>query len=135
AMIMCFVGKTLVHTPHGSKRIIDITPGDEVYSLDDNDHICIEKVQSVLPPHMADIVDATFEGDTTIGTTESQRFYTSPWFEYVERMKKPALTFNGNKASLIKAEPAGRQDLVYDIVVSGRNIFFADGIAVEGYGD
>jgi hypothetical protein len=135
AMIMCFVGKTIIRTPKGLKRIDDIKPGDDVYSLDDNDKICIEKVLQILPPHMADIVEASFDNEVVIETTESQRFYTSPWFEYVERMKKPGITFDGNKTPLVKADPAGRKDLVYDIVVSGRNIFFANGIAVEGLGD
>jgi len=131
----CFVGKSLVQTPAGPKRIDDIVSGDEVYSLDGDDHICVATVESVLFPHMADIVDATFKNGTVIGTTESQRFYTSPWFEYVDQMKKPALMFGGDRVSILKAEMTDRKDLVYDIVVSGRNIFFVDGIAVEGYGD
>ena len=135
AAIACFVGNTHVRTAHGYKRIADINLGDEVYSLDDNDQLCIEKVLQILTPHMRPIVEANFEDGTLIETTESQRIYTSPWFEYVGKMKKPAFTFSRDKVRLLNSIETDKQDLVYDIVVSGRNIFFADGIAVEGYGD
>ena len=135
SMIACFVGNTHVRTAHGYKRIADINLGDEVYSLDDNDQLCIEKVLQILTPHMRPIVEANFEDGTIIETTESQRIYTSPWFEYVGKMKKPAFTFSRDKVRLLNSIETDKQDLVYDIVVSGRNIFFADGIAVEGYGD
>lgn len=134
-IISCFVGNTHVRTPHGYKRIVDIKLGDEVYSLNDNDQLCVEKVLKILPPHMRPIVEASFEDGTFIETTESQRFYTSPWFEYVGKMKNPAFTFSRDKVRLLKSIETAKQDLVYDIVVSGRNIFFANGIAVEGYGD
>jgi len=135
ALIACFIGKTKVRTPRGYKQIADIKIGDAIYSLDDNDQLCIEKVLHVLSPHMRPIVEADFEDGTIIETTESQRFYTAPWFEYVGKMKKRAFTFSRDRIRLLKSSKTDKHDFVYDIVVSGRNIFFANGIAVEGYGD
>ncbi|WP_110953039.1 Hint domain-containing protein [Anaerosinus massiliensis] len=135
AMIACFVGGTKIKTIDGEKDIRDVHIGDLVYSLDDNDLPCEKTVIEVLPAHMSDILRIIFENGTVIETTESQRFYTSPWFEYVGRMEKPAINIKGKKVKVIKVENTGRQDLVYDFVVSDRNIFFANEIAVEGFGD
>ena len=134
AIIACFTGDTLVAVPGGTKAIKDIKAGDTVLSLDDDDRICKRRVLAVNRPVIQPIVDVEFENGAIWHTTDSQRAYTAPWFEYVERAKKPAVTMDG-KSKIVKHERTDKQEFVYDFVVEDRNIFFANGIAAEGFGD
>lgn len=134
AITACFVGDSLVAVPGGAVPIRDIKAGDTVLSLDDDDRICKRRVFAVNKPVIQPIVDVEFDNGTIWHTTDTQRAYTAPWFEYVERAKKPAVTMDG-QAKIVNHERTNKQEFVYDIVVEDRNIFFVHGIAAEGFGD
>lgn len=133
-IMACFVADTMVQTPDGDKPIYHINPGDDVFSLDDDDRICIRKVLAVRPAFCRPIVDVHFSNGAVWHTTESQRVYTCPWFEYVGKAETPAVTMAG-KSEIKKTMETKKYAMVYDLIVDGRNIFFAEGVAAEGYGD
>lgn len=133
-IMACFVADTMVQTPDGDKPISHINPGDDVFSLDDDDRICIRKVLAVRPAFCRPIVDVHFSNGAVWHTTESQRVYTCPWFEYVGKAETPAVTMAG-KSEIKKTMETKKYAMVYDLIVDGRNIFFAEGVAAEGYGD
>ena len=94
-IMACFVADTMVQTPDGDKPISHINPGDDVFSLDDDDRICIRKVLAARPAFCSPIVDVHFSNGAVWHTTESQRVYTCPWFEYVGKAETPAVTMAG----------------------------------------
>ena len=133
AAIMCFTADTLVTTPNGYKSIKDITVGDEVLSIESGD-IVTKKVKKVNSPHWMPIVDLTFDNGTIWHTTASQRYYNGTHFSYIDYQGK-AVVFHGQPSKTICLRYAGREELVYDFAVDGTNVFFANDVAAEGYGD
>lgn len=133
AAIMCFTADTLVTTPNGYKPIKDITVGDEVLSIEDGD-IVTKKVTKVNPSHWMPIVDLMFDNGTIWHTTASQRYYNGTHFSYIDYPGK-AVVFHGQPSKTISLRYAGREELVYDFAVDGTNVFFANDVAAEGYGD
>ena len=130
ALILCFAGGTMIATPDGDKPIESMQFGDKVYSLDDENNICVETVTYVNPPHESPVWEVTTDKGI-IKPTESQRFMTDNGFEYIEDIEDDILTIDGY-ATIEKKElkPA---EIVYDFSTTGRNIFFANGLAAEGY--
>ena len=142
-ILACFTGDTLVTTPGGYKEIKDIQPGDEVISLTGLDDIPTEKqVIRVHGPHRARILEVTFDNGTVWHTTETQRVYCAPHFAYLEDedgdFPQGVTVFKGRDAEVISVKRTSRVADVYDITVEGdrgKNIFFANDVAAEGYGD
>jgi hypothetical protein len=133
AAIMCFTADTLVTTPDGYTPIKDIVVGDEVLSIEGG-NIVTKKVKKVNPPHWMPIVDLTFDNGTIWHTTASQRYYDGTHFSYIDYPGK-AVVFHGQPSKTIELKYAERTDLVYDFAVDGTNVFFANDVAAEGYGD
>jgi hypothetical protein len=128
--LVCFAAGTQIATPDGNKPIEQIKVGDKVYSLDDNNQICVETVEYVNPAHESPVLEVTTDTGI-VKPTNSQRFLTDNGFEYIEEITTPIIAFVGNaKVQSIKQLPP---ELVYDFTVSGRNIFFANGLSAEGW--
>ena len=133
AAIACFTGDTLITTPDGYKPIKDIYVGDDVLSIEDG-KIVTKKVTHVNEPHLMPIVDIYFENGTIWHTTESQRYYDGKHFSFVDYMGS-AIVFHGSPSKIVIWQGGGRKEPVYDFSVSGLNVFFANDVAAEGYGD
>ena len=133
AAIMCFTADTLVTTPDGYKSIKDVALGDEVLSIE-NGEIVTKQVKKVNAPHWMPIVDLKFDNGTVWHTTASQRYYDGKHFSYIDYRGK-AIVFHGQPTETVNLSYAKRTDLVYDFAVDGTNVFFANDVAAEGYGD
>lgn len=129
--LICFAAGTKIATPDGDKNIEDIKVGDKVYSLDDNNEKCVETVEYVKPPHDSPVWQITTEKGVC-KPTNSQRFLTQYGFEYVEELRGDIITFDGDSVEVFCMKQL-HPELVYDFTVTGRNIFFADGLASEGF--
>lgn len=127
--LICFASGTKIDTPTGDVLIENIAIGDKVYSLDDDNNQCVEEVIFVNNPFMSEVLKVTTD-NTIIKPTFSQRFLTNDGFEYIEKITTPIISKHGteNIKSIVKLAP----ELVYDFTTTGRNIFFANGLAVEG---
>lgn len=134
AMIACFTGKTKITTPDGYKDIQDIKKGDAVLSLDEDGNIVTKYVTYVHAPHKMTIYDVHFKNGTVWHTTDTQRYYDGSHFSYIDHWGK-AYVYHGAPSELMAVTTEGKEDLVYDFAVDGLNVFFANDIAAEGYGD
>ncbi|CQR74170.1 hypothetical protein SOV_22970 [Sporomusa ovata DSM 2662] len=130
--LLCFAAGTLISTPEGGKRVEDIKVGDKVYSLTDGGKITIEEVINLMPPGFNDIYDVnTTKGN--IPCTASQPFVTAKGSMCIDNIDSDTdmITIDGtaNLISISQLPP----DTVYDFTVSGSGVFFANGLAVEGW--
>jgi hypothetical protein len=131
AMMACFAAGTTISTPKGIMFIEEIKVGDEVYSLDDNDKICTTTVTHVEAPKPCEIIEL----NTSIGvvkTTPTQRFLTSDGVFYVDEIKGREIITKHGTAQILSIIPRPAE-MVYDFTVEGRNIFFANNLAAEGW--
>ena len=133
AFASCFTADTLVTTPNGYKSIKDIALGDEVLSIEDGE-IVTKQVKRVNPPHWMPIVALKFDNGTVWHTTASQRYYDGKHFSYIDYRGK-AVVFHGKPSETISLTDTDNMELVYDFAVEGTNVFFANDVAAEGYGD
>ena len=132
----CFTAGTKVTTPTGYKNIEDIHEGDEVISINDEGRLVTKKVTYVNPPKWQDIVNVYFENGTVWHTTESQRFFDGKHFSYIDYEGSAAVVFHGKPSEVVWLEVTGEKQLVFDFAVEGGlNVFFANDVAAEGYGD
>jgi hypothetical protein len=56
----------------------------------------------------------------------------------VEHEGEPALVYNGNKTHILEVRESGKTAMVYDLTLegfAGENVFFANDVAAEGFGD
>lgn len=134
ALIACFTGKTKVTTPDGYKDIKDIKKGDAVLSLDEDGNIVTKQVTYVHTPHKMMIFDVHFKNGTVWHTTETQRYYDGRHFSYLNHWGE-AYVYQGAPSEVMAVTTEGKEELVYDFAVEGLNVFFANDIAAEGYGD
>lgn len=137
AAIQCFHGNTLVTTPKGYKAIRNVQVGDEVLSVHEGE-IVPKKVVAVIGPTRQAIIDVYFENGTVWHTTKGQRYFDGTHFGYVEHEGEPALVYNGNKTHILEVRETGKTAMVYDLTLegfAGENVFFANDVAAEGFGD
>ena len=136
----CFMGDSKISTPAGAKVIRNIKVGDEVYSLDAQNNKIVAKVIEVRPVFDEEIVKIEFSNGAIWYTTATQWFYCGRFYgnddDYacaIDSKGKAALTENGEKVTVVKAEKTGEIKKVYDFITDGLNLFFVEGIAAEGY--
>ncbi|WP_434132197.1 Hint domain-containing protein [Sporomusa sphaeroides] len=132
ALITCFAAGTKISMPAGDKNIEDIQVGDKVYSLNDKGEKVVEEVINLMPPGVASIYDVvTTKGN--VRCTASQPFVTVKGSLCIEDISKniDIIGIDGivNLIDVFVWPP----DIVYDFTVSGTGIFFANGLAVEGW--
>jgi hypothetical protein len=131
AMMACFAAGTTISTPKGVMFIEEIKTGDEVYSLDDADNMCISTVTHVEAPRPCEILEL----NTSIGvvkTTPTQRFLTPDGIFYLDEIKGGEIITKRGTAQILAIIPRPAE-MVYDFTVEGRNIFFANNLAAEGW--
>jgi intein/homing endonuclease len=131
----CFVAGTIIATPFGGINIEDIKAGDIVYTLDMNDNIIEGKVAWVQEPIISGddyITIATDKG--SVKTTASQPFLSENGFIRADNISigDKLVVIWDNVATVEKIIIHDEKEVVYDLSVEGRNIYFADGFAVEG---
>lgn len=131
AIIACFAAGTMISTPDGEKPIEEINIGDKVLSFDFNNKIIVETVKEVSTPVKCSVVLVKTK-ESTVKTTPTQRFLTEFGHKYVENCPGYNIYTKNGKTVIVSTEPQP-EEIVYDFTVSGRNIFFANGIAVEGW--
>lgn len=137
AFILCFTGDTLVTTPEGYKAIRDVKPGDEVLSLHEGE-VVTKKVKSVTKPYKCLVVNVYWDNGTVWHVTPGQRYFDGKHFIYIGNRHIPAVVHGGEPTKLLKVEPSGKMELVYDITLegfAGENVFFANDVAAEGFGE
>lgn len=135
AFIACFTAGTQITTPDGYKNIEDIKPGDEVMSVNKDGDLVIAKVKTVNEPHKAATITVQWDNSTRWRTTINQRYYNGRHFSNFIKYGKGAKVFNGYPTYIFDIEE-GPEALVYDFTVDNDiNVFFANDVAAEGYGD
>jgi hypothetical protein len=137
AFVLCFSGDTLVTTPDGYKAIRDLHVGDEVLSVH-NGKIVPKKVCHVTEPESRVVDDVYWDNGTVWHCTPGQRYFDGRHFVYIGNRHIPAMVHNGEPTRLLRVETTDRHELVYDITLegfAGENVFFANDVAAEGFGD
>lgn len=134
----CFTGDTLITTPTGYKYIKDIKEGDEVLSIK-NGEIVTKKVASVNEPKEQNIVDVYWDNGRWWHTTGAQRYFDGTHFSWFDGdNEKGAVAFHGGMTFPHIINQNMRRDTVYDFTLEGdpwEDIFFANDVAAEGYGE
>jgi hypothetical protein len=137
AAIMCFTADTLVTTPDGYKSIRDVVPGDMVLSVHDG-KVVSKAVKSVTKPLEKEIIDVIFENGQVWHTTRGQRYFGGRHFHFVEGGKEPVMVYDGEPTRVLEIVYSGRKAFVYDIRLEGfkgENVFFANDVGAEGFGE
>lgn len=138
AFILCFTGDTLVTIPNGYRKISDILPGDEVLSLDASGAIVPRRVKAVTHAERRPLVHVHFDNGTLWHTTQGQRFYNGTHFVFADgTAPDAAVVFKGAPTRVLYVVEGGEAP-VYDLILEGgatENIFFANDVAAEGFGD
>lgn len=140
AAIMCFAAGTLVTLPHGYAEIQDMKAGDEVLSLDKKGQLTPRRVLRVVrSEEPRSIVSVYFENGTVWHTTKGQRFFDGEHFIFAEEgRQEAALVFGGSPTRILRVVPSDERAVVYDLVLEGdaaEQVFFANDVAAEGFGD
>ena len=136
----CFVADSKVSTPSGEKDISEIKLGDEVISFDESTNKVVAKVIELRPILDKEIIRVEFSNGAVWNTTALQRFYCGrihgnddDFIRASDDKGNAALTEDGTKATVIKAEKTGEVQKVYDFITDGMNIFFVNVIAARGF--
>ena len=123
----CFVDGTEVATPSGAVNITDIKAGDEVVSLG-----AIETVEDL--KDMGEKPTTVLEvGRFTVETTDTEVFNTPEGNKPLTdiHVGDEIMTVDGYER--VKAiTPTGTVKRVYELIVTGSNMFYANGILAEG---
>ena len=127
--------ESLVSTPTGAKPIRDLRAGDEVISLDGNDHSTIAKVQEITRANIEPIFEVTFANGVIWRTTEDQQIYCGEgeWRNIINAGNHKAATEAGTFTKIVRIAATGDRETVYGLVVEGTNILFVNGIAARGF--
>jgi hypothetical protein len=134
ALIACFTPGSLVFTPSGRVPIEKLNVGDTVYSIDDKNNLVTETITRTTHTILQDRIDVHLDNGVILHTTPHQ-----PLIEADTQLPIlpqdaddiPILTREGTALVYRITNPPPTE--VYDIHTTGRNIFFVDSIAVEGY--
>jgi len=126
---------TLVSTPTGSKKIIDLKVGDKVLSLNENTNkIEPKKVDMIFATHISLDNDRYFYiyyGDKVIKATENHKFYTNGLYTRADELKVGDTLLDINQEKQIIKDikvVKNTKDYVWDISVEDNHNFFADGV-------
>lgn len=129
AAIMCFPAGTLIDMPKGEVPIEAVREMDVVYGDDFQDEVVVQTYQGTKPELF---VIVTNKG--TLRTTEGQRLMLpDDELERVENLKVgDKLIHRDSYAEIEAIEKEIGEVAVYELDVTGHNLFWADGFLVEG---
>lgn len=125
--LACFPASVKVATDRGDIPITELEEGDIVISKDG-----IQKVLKLIECGVHELISLETENHdvlTTITQTVVTRNGLQPLYEIAEGVE--ILTDTGFER-ITRIDVTGEFEDVYDIMVSGSNYFYADGICVEG---
>lgn len=135
--LLCFTGETLVTTPEGYVELANVSEGDTVLSVHDGE-IVPKQVVKVYGPETKEVIDVYFDNGTVWHTTKGQRYYDGKHFVYVDFGGTPAMVCGGHPSRIVSVQSTGKMAAVYDIKLegfAGENVWFANDVAAEGFGD
>ncbi len=125
--LACFTKNTAVATPQGAVLITELQPGDEVVAFG-----AMERVTEVKEMGEQPIIELV-AGRFTVETTATQTVFTPDGSKPIRDVMPGGeiLTVDG-WTSVDSKQDTGRIEPVYELLVTGVNNFFANGILVEG---
>ena len=125
--LACFPSSVKVATERGNIPINELEEGDIVISKDG-----IQKVLEVLNCGEKELIALYTENHGVI-TTPSQTVVTRNGIHRIEELRPgiEVLTDTGFEC-IVDIDETGETDTVYELIVTGSNLFYANGICVEG---
>ena len=123
----CFVAGTEISTPEGAVAIERMTFGDQVISLD-----TVNEVTELHDMGEADIYEL-HTPSCTVETTQTEVFMTPDGKKPLTELSEgeSVMTVNGFEPITSIVE-TGRKEKVYELELTGDNMFYANGILAEG---
>lgn len=135
SFMACFVAGTKIATPDGEINIEDVKIGDKVLSFDDELNCVEEEVTWIQEPMISpdNYLTITFDDGTELTTTDTQNFYIM--FGTIPAGKLQPGYFVVDMSlfkEVVKIDMVSNKVPVYDLSTTGANMYFANGLAVEG---
>lgn len=123
----CFTAGTEISTPEGAVAIEQMAFGDQVISLD-----TVNEVTELHDMGEADIYEL-HTPSCTVETTQTEVFMTPDGKKSLTELSKgeSVMTVNGFEPITSIVE-TGRKEKVYELELTGDNMFYANGILAEG---
>ena len=123
----CFTAGTEISTPEGAAAIEQMAFGDQVISLD-----MVNEVTELHDMGEADIYEL-HTPSCTVETTQTEVFMTPDGKKSLTELSEgeSVMTVNGFEPITSIVE-TGRKEKVYELELTGDNMFYANGILVEG---
>lgn len=125
--LACFVAGTEISTPEGAVAIEQMAFGDQVISLD-----TVNEVQELHDMGEADIYELNTPS-FAVETTQTEVFMTPDGKKPLTKLSEGESVMTVNGFELITSiVETGRKEKVYELELTGDNMFYANGILVEG---
>lgn len=123
----CFTAGTEISTPEGAVAIEQMAFGDQVISLD-----TVNEVTELHDMGEADIYEL-HTPSCTVETTQTEVFMTPDGKKPLSELSEgdSVMTVNGFE-SITAIIATGRKEKVYELELTGDNMFYANGILAEG---
>lgn len=125
--LACFVAGTEISTPEGAVAIERMTFGDQVISLG-----AVDEVQELHDMGEADIYELNTPS-FAVETTQTEVFMTPDGKKSLTELSEgdSVMTVNGFEP-ITAIIATGRREKVYELELTGDNMFYANGILAEG---
>ena len=125
--LACFVAGTEISTPEGAVAIEQMAFGDQVISLD-----TVNEVQELHDMGEADVYELNTPS-FVVETTQTEVFMTPDGKKSLTELSEgdSVMTVNGFEP-ITAIIATGRKEKVYELELTGDNMFYANGILAEG---
>lgn len=132
----CFAGHTKILTPSGSKRIDEVSVGDEVICFDDLGNLAVSKVLKVHEHLEATNLYYVWGGEILEATPNHWVLNQYNAFAQIDTLGPDdcLIDARGHLRPIIKKEDGASQCKVYNLTVHAYHTFIADGIRVHNAG-
>ena len=125
--LACFVAGTEISTPEGAVAIEQMAFGDQVISLD-----AVNEVTELHDMGEADIYELNTQS-FAVETTRTEVFMTPDGNKPLTELSEGESVMTVNGFELITSiVETGRKERVYELELTGDNMFYANGILAEG---
>ena len=132
--LFCFTENTQVDIPNGKESISRLKVGDKVIAHNIGGVDSEEKVIEIMPPHYADVYVVVCQDDSgkknIVNTTLSQPFLTTEC--QLVKVSELGVGREIEKAGKILSIIYSGERKVYDIKITGSNLYYADGFIAKG---
>lgn len=126
----CFIGTTLIRTPHGDVEISSLKRGDVVVDMYGQDVV----VMDIIVSEVSEMIRLTGEDDLDLGVTPEHPFVEIDGSFILARDLTDGHKLPLGKTAVKKQTERGRFT-VYNLSVDGSHTFIADGFAVHNKGN